>query len=202
MRTTCYVLAVVSTTLLCSATASAQPVQPAEWSHATTLSGFAGGAADGTRTGPSLGGAAGWDVTPRFAIDGTGAWTTFGAGADAFSASMRLRVRLAGRRTVDPFVQGGVGLYRAMFDNSETKMPEFYRRRVDPLSGKLTGMTFTDPTLVTGGGVSIFLNRFFALRPEAEVAFVLRDGTHVVTSLLVHAVFHFEEHPVTPAVRR
>jgi hypothetical protein len=31
---------------------------------------------------------------------------------------------------------------------------------------------------------------------------VLRNGGHVVTSLLVHAVFHFEEHPVTPTVRR
>lgn len=202
MRSICYVLAVVCTTVMCRATASAQSVQPAEWSHATTLSGFAGGAANGTRTGPSLGGAAGWEVTPRFALDGTGTWTTFGGGADAFSASMRLRVRLAGHRSVDPFVQGGVGLYRAMFDSSETEMPEFYRRRVEPLPGEFTGMTFTDPTLVTGGGVSIFLNRHFALRPEAEVTFVLRNGAHVVTSLLVHAVFHFEEHPVTPTVRR
>lgn len=202
MRSTGYVLAVVSITLMCSATASAQSVRPAEWSHATTLSGFAGGAADGTRAGPSLGGGAGWEVTPRFALDATGAWTTFGAGADAFSASMRLRVRLAGHRTVDPFVQGGVGLYRAMFESSETELPEFYRRRVDPLPGGLTGMTFTDPTLVTGGGVSIFLTRHFALRPEAEVTFVLRDGSHVLTSFLVHAVFHFEEHPVTPTVRR
>jgi hypothetical protein len=142
MRSTGYVLAVVSITLMCSATASAQSVRPAEWSHATTLSGFAGGAADGTRTGPSLGGGAGWEVTPRFALDATGTWTTFGAGADAFSASMRLRVRLAGHRTVDPFVQGGVGLYRAMFESSETELPEFYRRRVDPLPGGLTGMIY------------------------------------------------------------
>lgn len=96
----------------------------------------------------------------------------------------------------------GVGLYRAMFENTDNELPEFYRRRLDPTSAGITGATFTDPALVTGGGVSIFLNRWFALRPEAEVTFVIRDGTYVVTSLLLHAVFHFEEHPVTPVVRR
>jgi hypothetical protein len=141
-------------------------------------------------------------VTPRFGVDGTGAWTTFGGGADAFSGSLRLRVRLAGHRSVDPFVQAGIGLYRATFENTGTEVPEFYRRRIDPAPGGLTGMTFTDPTLVTGGGVSIYLKRWFALRPEAEVTVVVRDGAHVVTSVMVHAVFHFEDHPVTPVARR
>ena len=201
MRSTSYLLSVVCASLICSAAASAQSVQP-DWSHATTLSGFAGGSRDGTRAGPAFGGAVGWEVTPRFAVDGMGTWTEFGGGADAFAGAMRLRMRIAGHRSVDPFVQGGVGLYRAMFENTDNEMPEFYRRRLDPTSAGITGATFTDPTLVTGGGVSIFLNRWFALRPEAEVTFVIRDGAHVVTSLLVHAVFYFEEHPVTPVVRR
>ena len=93
-------------------------------------------------------------------------------------------------------------MYRATFENTDDEMPAFYRRRVDPESGALKGMTFTDPTLVTGGGVSIFLKRWFALRPEAEVTFVIRNGADVVTSAAVHAVFHFEEHPVTPVVTR
>lgn len=143
----------------------------------------------------------GWEVTPRFAVDGVGAWTEFGGGAEAFSGALRLRVRIAGHRTVDPFVQAGVGMYRAMFENTDNEMPEFYRRRVDPGSGRLTPSTFTDPSLVTGGGVSIFLKRWFALRPEAEVTFVIRDGAHVVTSIAMHAVFQFEEHPVTPVVK-
>jgi hypothetical protein len=199
MRSTSCLLPVVCASLLCSATVSAQSVQP-DWSHGTTLSVFGGGSADGTHAGPVFGGAVGWEVTPRFAVDGLGTWTEFGGGADAFSGSLRLRVRIAGHRTVDPFVQAGVGMYRAMFENTDTQMPEFYRRRVDLASP--FGATFTDPTLVTGGGVSIFLKRWFALRPEAEVTFVIRDGAHVVTNLVLHAVFHFEEHPVTPAVKR
>ena len=186
--------------LLASVPASAQSGQP-DWSRGTTLSGFGGGAGDETRTGPAFGGAVGWEVTPRFAVDGVGTWSEFGEGADAFAGTMRLRVRIAGHRSVDPFVQGGVGLYRAMFESTDKEMPEFYRRRLDPASG-ISGATFTDPTLVTGGGVSIFLKRWFALRPEAEVTFVIRDGTHVVSSFFLHAVFHFEEHPVTPSRRR
>ena len=143
----------------------------------------------------------GWEVTPRFAVDGVGTWSEFGEGADAFAGTMRLRLRIAGHRSVDPFVLGGVGLYRAMFESTGNEMPEFYRRRLDPAPG-ISGATFTDPTLVTGGGVSIFLKRWFALRPEAEVTFVIRDGTQVVTSFSLHAVFHFEEHPVTPSRRR
>jgi hypothetical protein len=143
----------------------------------------------------------GWEVTPRFAVDGTGTWTEFGSGADAFAGSLRLRMRIAGHRRVDPFVQGGVGMYRAMFETGDSQMPEFYRRRIGPAAEGVTGATFTDPTLVTGGGVSLFLRRWFAVRPEAEVTFVLRNGTHVVTSFLVHAVFHFEDHPVTPSRR-
>jgi hypothetical protein len=194
-------LPAVLVSVLCSGAASAQSVQQPDWSHGTTLSGFAGGSADGTQAGPAFGGTVGWEVTPRFGVDGVGTWSEFGDGADAFAGSIRLRVRLAGHRSVDPFVQGGVGMYRTMFENTDQEMPEFYRRRIDPVSG-LTGATFTDPSLVTGGGVSIFLNRWFALRPEAEVTFVIRDGTHIVTNFVVHAVFHFEEHPVTPAAKR
>jgi hypothetical protein len=200
MRAASYVLSVICVSLLSSVPLSAQSGQP-DWSRGTTLSGFAGVSGDATRSGPGFGGAVGWEVTPRFAVDGVGAWSEFGNGADAFAGTMRLRVRIAGHRSVDPFVHGGVGLYRAMFEKTGDEMPEFYRRRLDSTSG-MSGATFTDPTLVTGGGVSIFLKRWFALRPEAEVTFVLRDGTHVVTSLFVHAVFLFEEHPVTPARKR
>jgi hypothetical protein len=199
MRSTSYLLAIMCASLMSSAAVSAQSVQP-DWSHGTTLSAFAGGSVDGTQDGPAFGGSVGWEITPRFAVDGLGTWTEFGGGADAFAGAIRLRVRVAGHRSVDPFVQGGVGMYRAMFEHTANQVPEFYRRRIDPASP--FGATFTDPALVTGGGVSIFLKRWFALRPEAEVTFVIRDGTHVVTNFLVHAVFHFEEHPVTPSVRR
>ena len=79
-------------------------------------------------------------------------------------------------------------------------MPAFYRRRLSP--GRGASRTLTDPTLL-GGGVSIYIIRHVALRPDAEAAFVLRDGrSHVVATVALHAVFHFESHPVTPMRRR
>jgi hypothetical protein len=200
MRAIFCVVFVLCASLISNVPASAQSGQP-DWSRGTTLSGFAGGSGDSTRTGPAFGGAVSWEITPRFAVDGMGTWSEFGSGADAFAGTMRLRVRLAGHRSVDPFVHGGVGLYRAMFEDTSDEMPEFYRRRLDAAPG-ISGATFTDTTLVTGGGVSIFLKRWFALRPEAEMTFVIRDGTHVVTSFFLHAVFHFADHPVTPTRKR
>jgi hypothetical protein len=69
-----------------------------------------------------------------------------------------------------------------------------------PIHG--VGVTFTDPSLVAGGGVNIHINRHLAIRPDLETTFVLRDGrNHTVTSVAVQAVYHFEEHPVTPRRR-
>lgn len=176
-------------------------IKPDEWSHGTTLSGFVGVPVESGHGGAALGAAVGWEMTPRFAIDGTGSWLDFGHGATGFAGSIALRTRLSGQRKVDPFVQAGVGLYRAAFGAAST-LPSFYERRTArrPLSGDLT---FTDPSLVAGGGVNIFLNRRVAVRPDFVATFVLRDGRrHVISTLGVHAVFHFEDHPVTPARRR
>ena len=189
--------------LVCSAmagTAGAQTdIRPDEWSRGTTLIGFAGVAGDSEHVGPVLGGAVGWELTRRFAIEGSGSWLDFGHSANAFAGAMKFRTRLFGRGTLDPFVEGGVGLYRAWYGADATGIPRFHARRMgtQPVPG--VGATFTDPTLLAGGGVNIFVNRRFALRPELEATFVLRNGrAHTVTSLGVQAVYHFEEHPVTP----
>jgi hypothetical protein len=40
-------------------------------------------------------------------------------------------------------------------------------------------------------------------RPDVEATVVRRGGRrHVVTVIAVHAVYHFESHPVTPEVKR
>jgi hypothetical protein len=91
-------------------------------------------------------------------------------------------------------------MYRAFYGPAST-LPEFYERRSEfrQLAGNLT---FTDPTVVAGGGMNIFLNRRFAVRPDVAATIVLRDRRHhVITTVGVHAVFHFEDHPVTPAGR-
>jgi len=187
-----------------SAPARAQADVSADWSHGTTLNGLAGVATDSSRSSPVLGGAAGWEVTPGLAIEGSGSWLDFGHGSKAFSGSLKVRTRLFGRRTIDPFLQAGIGMYRASFESGAHRVPVFYGRRMDvSMRGDRLPLTFTDPTVVAGGGVNIFVNRYLAIRPDVEATVVLRDRRrHVVTILAVHAVYHFESHPVTPALGR
>jgi len=164
-----------------------QPVSVTEWSHGTTLNGFVGATADAKQTGPVVGGAAGWEITPRIAIEGSGAWTDFGAGTTSFAGAVTARVRIAGKRKIDPFVHAGIGLYRATFGANEIDVPEFYSQRMT------VHRTFTDPSIVAGGGVSLFVNRSVAVRPDAETAVVFRGGHRlVVTTVAMHVVYHFE----------
>jgi hypothetical protein len=194
--------------VLCVAvgTASAQTEpQASVWRHGTTASGIAAFATDGPRSGPALGGAVGWEITPRIALEGDAAWLRFGAGLSAFSASLKGRVRFFGTRPLDPFFEAGVGLYRASVSTNTTEpVPAFYQRRLrEGLAPGASGTTFTDPALVAGGGVNIHINRQFALRPVVDMTLVLGNGDrYVVTTVGVQAVVHFEDHPVTPSIAR
>ena len=183
--------------------ASAQEVvRPDEWSRGTTLSGFVGMGMDSKHNGPAIGGVIGYEVTPRLTIEGSGSWLEFGEGAHAFAGAVKLRARLWGQRTVDPFLTGGVGFYRASFDRSSNVSPGFYQRRLRMPVSAPGDTSFTDPALVAGAGMNIFVTRHFAVRPDVETFMVLRDRRrHVVTTLSLHAVFHIESHPVTPRVR-
>jgi hypothetical protein len=202
------ILRVVSVVCVCCAAPVAAwaqaDIRSNEWTRGTTLNGFAGVATDSSQNGAVLGGAVGWELTPRLAIEGSGSWLEFGHGANAFGGAVKVRTRLSGRRTVDPFLQAGIGMYRASFVRGEESVPTFYRRRMPAhMSVAGVGVSFSDPTLVAGGGVNIFVNRHFAIRPDLEATFVLRDRRHhVVTSVALHAVYHFESHPVTPVVKR
>jgi hypothetical protein len=201
MRTIVRFTSAACVILAVTASAWAQTgIRPDEWSHGTTLNGIVGVPIEPDRAGAALGGAVGWEVTPRFAIEGTGSWLDFGHDASGFAGAISLRTRLFGHRKVDPFVQAGIGMYRAFYGPAST-LPEFYERRSEfrQLAGN---RTFTDPTVVAGGGTNIFLNRRFAVRPDVTATIVLRDRRHhVITTVGVHAVFHFEDHPVTPARR-
>ena len=194
-------LVIAMSAAVCGPASAQEGIRAGEWSRGTALGGFAGVAADGEHSGPAFGGVVGWEVTPRLTIEGSGAWFAFDDGAEAFAGSIRLRARLWGERKVDPFVVGGVGLYRASFDRTSAVAPAFYARRMAPGPGP-GDLTFTDPSLVAGAGVNIFVSRHFALRPDVETQIVMRDRrTHLVTSVAMHVVFHIESHPVTPRVR-
>ena len=60
-------------------------------------------------------------------------------------------------------------------------------------------VTFTDPSVLGGGGVNMFVSRHWTLRPEIVTIAVLRDSRNfVVTTAAVRLAYHFEDHPVTP----
>ena len=67
------------------------------------------------------------------------------------------------------------------------------------MSGLGSRITFTDPSLVGGGGFDMFVSRHWTIRPEILGTVVLRDSrTFVVTTGAVRLGYHFEDHPVTP----
>ena len=112
------------------AVAVAQTAPQHEWSHGTTINGFAGVASDPSRNGAVLGGAVRWELTPLFALEGTGAWFDRGDSVDAFAGALKALVTLVPGHRAMPFLQAGIGLYRASFERADGPMPEFYRRRL------------------------------------------------------------------------
>jgi hypothetical protein len=169
------------------------------WSRGTSISGFAGAAADGSQRGPAFGGSVGWELTPRFALEGSGEWAEFGGGSRAFAGAFQARTALHPSGRVGPFLHGGIGLYRASFDG-RSGAPGFYARRMAAATHRPAA--FTDPSIVFGGGLDVSLNRTLKLRPDVQVAIVMRDSrSHAVSSFRLHLVYVFEDHPVTPSRR-
>jgi hypothetical protein len=171
------------------------------WGHGTTISASTGVSADSSRTGPVIGGSAGWEITPRFAIDGSGAWAEFGSGSHAFTGAIKLRAHLTDMGAAVPFLQAGVAFHRASFDRGGAGAPEFYARRMSRSRPEET-RTFTDPALALGGGFNVSITRTMKLRPDVEALIIARGGRqHVVTSVRLHFVYVFEDRPVTPSKR-
>jgi hypothetical protein len=172
-----------------------------EWSHGTTLNVF-GGAAVTTRDRAAAGGGAmGWEIKPWFALEGSGGWLDWGHDAHAFTATMTARAALLTRRPAVPFLAGGVGVYHASFDRFTSSIPQFYRRRMGAMPDQPRHMmTFTDPSLVAGGGMEVFVSRHWTIRPEVMAHIVLRDARgFIATTGVVRLGYHFEDHPVTPS---
>lgn len=181
-----------------TATASAQ-TDPGAWRRGTTLNIFGGLAATSKDRAPLLGGALGWEISPRIGVEASGAWVEWGHKAHGFDAAIRALVPLRSSRSVAPFLAAGIGLHRASFQTEDRRIPEFYRRRIDEQPGAFgLTTTFTDPSLVFGGGVNVFLSRQIAVRPEVDATIVMRDSrTRVMPTARIHLAYHFEDHPIT-----
>lgn len=171
-------------------------------SRGTMISGVTGMALASSQSGPLFGGSVGWELSPRLAVDGSGTWADYGADSDAFAAAIKLRTNLAWWGSAIPFVEAGVGMYRASFGPNPEDVPGFYERRM--VEGDSVGSrAFTDPSIVFGGGLNVAISRTLRLRPDIEFAVVMRDSrTHVVSGVRLHLVYVFEDHPVTPSRKR
>ena len=169
------------------------------WSHGSTLNVFGGGAATSGDYAAAAGGACGWELTPRFALEGSGTWLDWGQQSHAFAAMLTTRVAVLTPHPVVPFLAAGMGVYHATFGRFDAAMPRFYRHRMAGFaSGPGRMMAFTDPSLVGGGGFDVFLSRHWTIRPEVMANVVLRDSySFVATTGVVRLGYHFEDHPVT-----
>ena len=193
--------------LVTTATASAQgppwesvSVPPGNmWSHGTTLNVFSGGALGGNDRASIRGGAFGWEIRPWFGLEGSATWIGWDKSAHAFTPAMTAQLGLLTARRAVPFVTGGVGLYHVSFDRVDVEMPQFYRERMITMNVLGSAVTFTDPSIVGGGGVNVFLSRKWTIRPEVLATTVVHDSrSFVVTTAAMRLGFHFEGHPVTP----
>lgn len=173
-------------------------VTPTDWDHGSTVS-VEGGVVRATSAAhPLLGGAVGWEMRPRLAIEGSGRWLGYEGATTGFGAALSVKAG-ARRAGVSPFVEAGFGLLRVSGTRSD--LPAFYQRRLSDASA-LSRITFTDPAWHVGGGVSVFVSRRLAVQPAIDVLLVRGDGEGTAVGVFaVRAVYHFEDHEVTPSRR-
>lgn len=194
-------LAMLALIVVLASEARAQTTPALDWQHGTTLAGFVGAASAPSQTDAAVGLSLGWEITPRFGIEGRAIWIGAGDPADAFSATLATRVPLRPGRRLVPFAAAGLGLHRARFDATATDIPDFYRSRLT--SSALRHQTFTDFAVSLGGGIDVYLTRHLALQPEVTVLLATtRSDARAVTVYGAKLAYHFENHPTTPQRHR
>lgn len=187
--------ALAAAALLAAAPAGAQGAGGIAWQYGTTLTLNPGVASGNSEAGATLGGAIGWEVTPRLAVEGIGTWLNRPESSETFSAAIRSRYALVPRRSA-PFLEGGFGMYVTTIDPTTASVPGFYRNRIDETARR---QTFTDPAFFAGGGWTAFVSRHISLQPAVEWTIVTRGGHgYVLTGAAVRLSYHFEDHLVTP----
>ena len=185
--------------------ASAQDLPRNDWHQGSALSLFGGIATPDGGSGPAVGGTITWEATPRLGLDAGAVWLRGGPHDDAIAGTVGARYALTGSRPWRPYLSAGAGVYRATFDDDDTRgMPGFYHSRMMQAPSPAFGprRTFSDFAMRVGGGAEFFASRHISIRPEAQfVIAIRRPDTHVVPIFGVHLVYHFESHPITPARR-
>ena len=166
-----------------------------DWQHGTTLFGFGGAQSASSRVSAAAGMGFGWEVTQRLALEGRATWFDVNPDTPDFAATMAAHVPLMTRRSVLPFVTGGLGMYRATYDSQSSAANAFYQNRMgDAVTGR---RTFQDFMVAFGAGVDVHLTDHFFLRPEANMMLVTGDGNYRPIGLYgVQLVYHVERHPI------
>jgi outer membrane protein with beta-barrel domain len=189
----CVVLAIASL----PSEGRAQARSGEEWRHGTTLAGFGGAASSASTTDFGAGLSLGWEIVPHFGIEGRGIWLGAGDDADAFAATLAAVIPLYPGRPLQPFAVAGAGLYRTTIDAGASDIPSFYSARMPP-GGRLS-QTFTDFAFAFGGGVDLFVNAHWRLRPEVSVQLATTSSeVYAVAVYGVQLSYHFESHRITP----
>jgi hypothetical protein len=143
------------------------------------LSLFAGATTDA----PAFGWSAGWRVSPRVALEGSGAWVD-DASVECFAALFSARVYLRTTRRAAPFLSAGAGLFHASVDSSDSRTPDFYLDRTIPGSPE---KAFNDFVAAGGGGLDVHIRGRIWIRPDARLLVVV-DGWRA--NVLMLAGFH------------
>ena len=106
-------------------------VSPTRIGSTDKLAGFVGAASPFSGSNSALGLSLGWEMTPRFGLEGRGTWLSTPAGVTAFAAAFGARMAFVSARPILPFVSAGIGFYRTTFEApSSFAMPHFYRQRM------------------------------------------------------------------------
>lgn len=177
--------------------------QQAPPTSATSLAVTAGASRADEATRPTFGGAARWELTAHFAIEGSGRWMDRVHQPDAYAAELCAVAGLGGRRDAAlPYVVAGVGLQRRTFERRDgtPDVPMFYHRRLGAAGMMGERQSFTDPTVVLGVGIDVPLTRNVIVRPDVRALVVLNGGRQdTVLLATVGLGYRFEHRPVTPS---
>jgi hypothetical protein len=177
-----------------AAPAVAQDPLDHPWRHGTTIAVLGGTAVpESADARGAFGTAVGWEINQWVRLEGTGTWIAANRGQDAFAAEFKALTMLTRPARVVPYIGGGLGLYRAVFDGAGAAMPDFYQRR---MSGQAAMQrAFTDPSFVFEAGADLFVHRHLSVRPDVSVRLVTRQSHgYPIAIAAVHLAYHFEAH--------
>ena len=150
------------------------------------LSLFGGGTATATGAAAAFGWSAGWRVSPRIALEGSGTWIEQ-PGVDGFAALFGTRVYLKTTGDTTPFVTAEGGLFHATVDSSQSELPDLYGLRTIPGAPE---KKFNDFVAAGGAGLDLHVGGRLWFRPDARLLVVV-DGWRANVLMLAGAHFTY-----------